>query len=222
MEYIKSKKGFTLIEMIVVIAIMGILLGLAAPFTTSIRSDISMRKTVRQIKSDIVGNLGYSLAGKSINALVKDDLLNPEQIPSHYALYFQTDNDYGDIIPYQYAEFSTDIQGGTSQSSKVIYKIEKEMPNSTVYIKDIRLKRQDGDSGVSVNSAYVFFTPPFGKVSFLNNNNQLISGPGMSGSLDNLINSGDFEAIEFDFQYKDEEQNIMTLSFSNDKVINIY
>ena len=204
-------KGFTIIELLIVMTIMSVLLALSAPFVTSTRSDIAMNRTVRQVKTDLVTNMGYSLAGKSIAALSHGNLMDASQIPSHYALYFATDSDWGGGIPYQYLEFTPEGEDDIS----INYQFEKEWPSSTVYLKEIRL------DGSAISSAYIFFTSPFGKINFLTGHDSLLSG----GSLDideTIKNESDYEEIEFDFIYKDEELTLTTLSFNVDKTINIF
>jgi prepilin-type N-terminal cleavage/methylation domain-containing protein len=218
----RQNKGFSMVELLIVMTLMAFVLAMAAPFASSIRSDIAMRKTIRQIKTDLVTNIGYSLAGKSIKALTEGDLMNPDLIPSHYALYFKKDDDFGDPTPYKYVELRSEIESSTTQRAKVIYQVDKEMPSPVVYISDIRLKTSESGGGNSVDSAYIFFTPPFGKVVFSDNYNSLVENS--SSSFDPIAafkESVDIKGIELDFKYKDDEDSIMTLSFGADKIINI-
>lgn len=211
-----------MIELLVVMTLMALILTMAAPFASSIRSDIAMRKTIRQIKTDLVTNIGYSLAGKSIAALTEGDLMNPNLIPSHYALYFKKDDDFGNPTPYRYVEVRSEIQSSTTQQAKVLYQIEKEIPSPAIYISDIRLKTSESGSGNSVDSAYIFFTPPFGKIVFLNGYDSLVENN--SSSFDPISafkESASIKGIELDFKYKDDEDSVMTLSFGADKIINI-
>ncbi len=212
-----------MIELLVVMTLMAFVLAMAVPFVESIRSDIAMRKTIRQVKTDLVTNIGYSLAGKSIAALVQGDLMNPSLIPSHYALYLKKDDESGNPTPYRYVELRSEIESGGSQRIKVLYQIEKEMPSPAVYISDIRLRKSQSDSGSSVDSAYMFFTPPFGKISFVSGYDSLIENN--TASFDPIVVLGgarDIQKIEIDFKYKDDEDSITTLSFGADKIINIY
>ena len=48
-----SRHGFTLIELIIVIALIGILTGIAAPFLNSYMRDARLREGVRNLKADI-------------------------------------------------------------------------------------------------------------------------------------------------------------------------
>lgn len=211
-----------MIELLVVMGLMMILLAIAAPFASSIRSDISMKKTVRQIKTDIITNIGYSLAGKSIAALSARDLTNPDLIPSHYALYFKSDDDYGDQAPYRYIEMTTEIIDSSIQKTNVLYQIEKEIASPVVYLKDIRLKTSESDTGTSVSSAYIIFTPPFGKIVFMNGyDSLLVDDHETFNPITTFKDADNYKIIELDFQYKDDENSITTLSFSTDKIINI-
>ncbi len=209
-----------MIEILIVMAIMFILLALSSPFVTSLQSDIAIRKTVRQVKTDLITNIGYSLAGKSITALSEGDLTNPELLPSHYALYFRTYDEYGNQSPYNYIEMRAGASNGLGQIANKLYQIEKEIPTSVVYLKEIRIINS---SSKSVDSAYIIFTPPFGKI-------YLVSGSTFEsfaeGDADfNLTNAIEGSIgntkIELDFQYKDDEHTLTTLTFSTDKIINI-
>lgn len=213
-----------MVELLVVMTLMAFVLGMAAPFATSIRSDIAMRKTIRQVKTDLLTNIGYSLAGKSITALTAGDLMNPDLIPSHYALYFKADDDFGDPAPYKYVEMRSEIESSTVQKAKVIYQIDKEMPSPTIYISDIRLKTSESESGSSVDSAYIFFIPPFGKVVFINgNHDSLVENSSSSfDPLSSFQEYADIKGIELDFKYKDDDDSVMTLCFGSDKIINVY
>jgi type II secretory pathway pseudopilin PulG len=222
--YLKKmrSKGFTMVELLVVAALMMFLMAMAAPFASSIRSDIAMRKVTKHTKSEILSTLAYALSSKSFAALSENDLTNPDLIPSHYALYFKTDEDYGDQSPYYYIELRAEVVDAQNQLAKNIYSIEKEIASPAVYLKEIRIKESDEDEGTPVSSAIVFFTPPFGKVDIVTGHDDIING----GSADiNTISafkeSIDNKIIELDFQYKDEEQTLTTLRFGADKILNI-
>jgi len=206
-----------MVELLIVAALMMFLMAMAAPFASSIRSDIAMRKVTKHTKSEILSTLAYALSSKSFAALTQDDLTNPDLIPSHYALYFESDEDYGDQSPYRYIELRSGVADDRMQ---FIYDIEKEIASPAVYLKEIRIKENDGDGGATVNSAFIFFTPPFGKVSFVTGRDDIISG-----SLTNINTifeeSIDNKIIELDFQYKDEEQTLTTLRFGADKILNV-
>ncbi|MBU1682788.1 hypothetical protein KJ742_02485 [Patescibacteria group bacterium] len=211
-----------MIELLIVAGLMMFLMVMAAPFTTSIRSDISMRRTLHQIKTDLVTNMGYALAGKSIAALSAGDLMNPDFIPSHYALHFKTDSDFGDPEPYYYMEMTTEVIDSDTQDAKTLYQTEKEMPSPVVYLKDIRLKTDESDPGTSVNSAFMFFTPPFGKITFVSGYDSLLTDENYSfNPIDAFEDAYEDQIIELDFQFKDDETSVTTLSFGTDKVINI-
>jgi prepilin-type N-terminal cleavage/methylation domain-containing protein len=50
---IKKNNGFTLIEMIIVIAILGIVLAIGAPYFTAYRNSANLKEAARDIASDI-------------------------------------------------------------------------------------------------------------------------------------------------------------------------
>ncbi|MFH0837975.1 MAG: type II secretion system protein [Patescibacteria group bacterium] len=218
MKSVRANAGFTLVELIIVMAIMGLLLAMSAPFVSATRSDISMSRTIRVIKTDLMTNLGYALAGKSIGALSADALLDPEQIPSHYALYFQKMDDYGGGVPYSYLEFHP-LEDG--KNVKVSYMIEKEWPSSDVYLKEIRLSKDDGSAGKTVDSGLIFFTAPFGKINFVSGIKSLAEGD-MLNLKEAFLSEADYKEIELVLQYKNEELSETTLSFSVDKYINVF
>lgn len=209
-----------MIELLVVMVIMFILLALSAPFVTSLQSDIAIRKTVRQVKTDLITNIGYSLAGKSITALSADDLTNPELLPSHYALYFKTYDEYGNYSPYSYIEMRVGESNGSDKIAKKLYQIEKEIPSSVVSLKEIRI---DGVSSKTVDSAYIVFTPPFGKVYLVSGSahESFAEGESDLNLTDAFEESQNNTKIELDFQYKDDEHTLATITFSTDKIINI-
>jgi len=209
--------GFTIIELIIVMAIMSLLLAMSAPFVSAARSDIAMNRMVRVLRTDIVTNLGYSLAGKSIAALSSDALLDVEQIPSHYGLYFRREDDYGGGVPYSYLEFRPQEDKG---KLRVNYQIDKEWPSSEVYLKEIRLKKGDGSEGKQVHSALILFAAPFGKITLASGMDPLADGDTFNLS-EALVNESDYKKVEFVFQYKDDELSDIVLSFGTDKFINI-
>ena len=221
LKHRRQVKGFTFVELIIVCAIGMVLLGLSAPFITALRSDLSMKESLSQVKTDIVTTMGYALAGKSVGALASGDLEDVSLIPSHYAIYFQTDGDYGDISPYYYTEFSTDIINKDEYNTKLTYSIPKDMPSETVYLKDIRLKKEVSDAGQSVASAFIFFSAPFAKVHLLSAQKNLGLNPGYSFNSVEEFKNSDFKYIDLVFQFKDDEKSQTILTFGVDKVINI-
>lgn len=215
-------KGFTMVELLIVAALMMFLMALAAPFASSIRSDIAMRKVTKHTKSEILSTLAYALSSKSFAALTQDDLTNPELIPSHYALYFKSDDGYGDQSPYYYIELRSEIVDAEIQLAESIYSIEKEIASPAVYLKEIRVKENDEDAGTPVDSAFIFFTPPFGKVNFITGHDEIIGDVSATiNTISAFKESIGNKIIELDFQYKDEEQTLTTLRFGADKILNI-
>jgi prepilin-type N-terminal cleavage/methylation domain-containing protein len=211
-----DSKGFTMIELLIVLAIMSFLLALSAPFITSTRADIAMNRTLRQVKTDLITNMGYALAGKSIGALSKGDITDASQIPSHYGLYFQA-GEFGNQEPYRYLEMTTD---GLSEDVKLNYDFVKEWPASAVALKDIRLISDSGASERSVSNLLIVFSAPFGKVNFMTGHDELLSGNSISVR-DAMEENKDIKQIKLDFQYKNNEISTTTLSFNTDKTINI-
>ena len=216
----KQCKGFTFVELIVVSAIAMVLMGLSAPFITALRSDISMKESLNQVKTDIVTTMGYALAGKSIGALASGNLADVSLIPSHYALFFQKDDDYGDVSPYYYTEYTTDINLN-QRNTKLTYKVAKDMPSSTVFLKDIRLRKNETETGQSVNAAFIFFSAPLAKVNLLSGQKNIILNSGYSFDSMNDFKNSDFKYVDLVFQFKDDEKSQTILTFGVDKVINI-
>lgn len=209
--------GFTFVELLIVSTIMMFMLGMAAPFASSMRSEISMKKTIQQIKTNVITTMGYSLAGKSLTNASNNDLMDASLIPSRYALYFQKNDTWGDQFPYRYLEMTTNISTGDSQLTKVSYNHEKELPTSTVYIKDIKLV-DENDNESSVDSVFIVFTPPFGRVNFFSNENPDTYNKDIRQT---IKDNDEYEAVKIDFMYKDDPMSLTTLKFGKDKMLNI-
>lgn len=211
-----SKAGFTLVEMLIVLALMAMLIVLAAPFVTSLRSDIAMQRTLKQVKTDMVSALSYALAGKSFASLSADELMNPDLIPAAYSLYFETDTDYGDQTPYRYLELTAD-RDGLNSTMALSYDQPNEYESPSVYLKEISLKKL-GTTVTTTDSAHVIVLPPFGRLLFVNDDEGLLLN---IQEEDLYQNQHDFDEIELQFQYKDDEASLTTLSLDSGKVINI-
>ena len=217
MERAKKNAGFTLVELIIVLAIMSFLLALSAPMVEAARSDISMNRTLRYVKTDMITGMGYALAGKSIAALTSDKLMDTKQIPESYALYFQTSPDDFAGPEYQYLELVPD---GDTGRVRLNYQINKEWPSPAVALRDIRLIGDAGGPGESVKQALIFFTSPFGRINIISDPGALLTG----GTLDlteAFSAQSHIKKIELDFQFRDDEIGRSTLSLSTDKTINI-
>jgi len=210
-------KGFTFIELIVVMALMAILIALSAPFVASLQSDIAMQRNLRQVKVDLVSIISYSLAGKSFAALSADDLMDPKNIPAAYALYFETDTDYGDQTSYRYMEFTAE-EDGLNQAMELSYDIPHEYVSPAVYLKELNLINSITGTSQSVNSAYIVVVPPFGKILFVNKGENFITGLSADGFYQDQKN---FDEIELHFQYKDDELSETVISLNQSKIINI-
>ena len=210
-------KGFTLIEMLIVLALMAMLLTLSAPFVTSLRSDIAMKRVLRSVKLDMVSTISYSLAGKSFSALDADDLTDPALIPSAYALYFEKDFDYGDTNFYEYLEFVSE-EDGTNKPMTVSYKNPHEYPAPSVYLHSIVFRESVTGNEVDADAGYIIVLPPFGKLLFVRDDESFLK----SLTEDDLyINQHDFDEIILGFQYKDKPQTKVSLSLNRNKVINV-
>jgi prepilin-type N-terminal cleavage/methylation domain-containing protein len=213
-----NKKGFTFVELLIVMAIMAGLLALSAPMVTALRSQVVLNQTIRHAKTDLITTLGYSLAGKSIAALsTPGQAENPDLIPSLYALAFQTDPEAGDPTPYRYLEYTTSMDSSNTQSSKTIYEIDKDLPSTNVFLKTIRLKKNAEDDGHTVSSLHVFFIPPFGKIAFAGDLVETTSFDPVA-----TLAAGQADTVaELTFQYKDDPDQSITLSLGTDKTIQI-
>lgn len=213
----KKNKGFTLIEILIVVGIMAMLMALSAPFVSSLRADTSIQQTLRQVKVDLVSTLSYSLAGKSFAAISADDLMNPDFIPEAYALYFQVQDKDGYQPPYHYLEFtsSTSLEEKALKSS---YQKENEYPNSTVFLKEIYLLNSTDQTTVKAEAAYIFILPPFGRVVFVNENLDTLDNFSQE-KIQESIQS--YDQIQMTFQYKDDEKNVSKLTFDKSKILNI-
>ena len=210
------KAGFTLIEMLIVLALMSMLIVLSAPFVTSLRSDIAMQRTLKQVKTDMVSTLSYALAGKTFASLSADELMDPTLIPAAYSLYFETDTDYGDQKPYKYFEIKAD-QEGLNQSMSRSYDFEHEYESPSVFLKGITLKKA-GVEIATVDTAHIIILPPFGRILFVHDDEGLLQNM-MEENL--YQNQDDFDEIQLHFQYKDDENTLTTLTMNKGKVINI-
>lgn len=208
-----------MVELLIVAAIMSILIAMAVPFTTSLRAELGIKKSMKQIKVDLTTNLGYAMSGKSISALSSGQVNELSKLPSHYALQLKSIDTYGDYNPYIYTEYNTQPGYAGNLSSEVIYALEKEIPSPVVYIKAIRLKNASGGT-VSTSGVQVITMPPLGQVAFVPSSTWLTEGTSLN--LEQLIyNNRQYEAVEIDLQYKDEAHTLTTLVFTKNKVINI-
>ena len=216
-----QNRGFTFVEILIVSALIMVLLGLSAPLVTSLRSVIAIKGTVNQLKTDIITTMGNALAGKSVGALASHNLEDISMIPSHYALVFQADHDYGNVSPYFYNEYTTEIMNNDQYETKLSYSISKDMPSESVFLTDIRLKNNESDIGQSVDDAFIFFSAPFAKVNLISGHNNIISELGSSFNSANDFKDSDFKYIDLVFQFKDDENSRTILTFGVNKVINI-
>lgn len=212
-----SKKAFTFVELLIVSIIAMFLLALSVPMISSLRSTIEIKKTIVQVKTDLLMGMAYSLAGKSMAALSKDNLKDTSLIPSFYALYFIKADDYGEENPYYYKELGTKVSGNIIVT-KDLYSIKKELPSPVVYLSSIKIKKDIKDEGREVNDVLIMFSPPLGKIIFLANSSGLVQN---TDYLAAFASSKDNRILELSFKYKDEDLNTETISISTSKVIEI-
>ncbi len=205
-------RGFTFVELLVVMAIVMFLLGLSVPFVTSLRSEIAMRSTVGQVKTDLVTALGYSLSGKSMAALSARSMKDFSLIPGAYGLYFESSTDYGASHPYQYLEFG-------SGSPRILYNLKKDNSSPVVFLRHIRVKTSPSDPGRAVDRLTLLFFPPFGRVGFATDSLPSIPASYSVDSLGGLVSDPTLVSATLEFQYKDDSSKNTILSFGKDKVI---
>jgi four helix bundle protein len=218
---LKSVAGFTFVELIVVMSLMAALLALSAPMINSLRSEVAMRQTVHQAKTEIITGVGYAMAGKSIAALSDGNLKNADLIPSHYGLAFTAGMNAAGETPYRYVEFAVLKNSFSSRLATEIYSIEKEWPSYSIFLKEIRLKNDPSEEGISVPRLLVLFTPPFSTIAFVQNN-ETPEGTLMSfdpaAALDAAKN---YKLAELTFKHKDNANSLSTLRISTDKNLEI-
>lgn len=206
--------GFTLTELLIVMTLMAFLLAFSAPWVTSVRSEIAMQKTIRQIKSDFISTLTYALAGKSFGlSLNHQGFQNQKLPPSAYLLSFSL---HEDNSSYSYLELSSleDI----NESLSPIFKIDHLYPTSEVFLKEISLFDAKKQTEIPVNSAYIFVLPPFGKVFLINGDDDL-----NQLQWDEISEKkSDYERITLTFQYKDKALDSQSISLTTNKLIDIF
>lgn len=218
MKRAKKNAGFTLVELIIVLAIMSFLIALSAPMVEAARSDISMNRTLRYVKTDLITGMGYALAGKSIAALSSGNLMDTKQIPESYALYFTTSPDDFAGPEYQYLELVPD---GDTGHVRLNYQVNKEWPSPAVALRAIRLLNEDGSTAETPKEALIFFTSPFGRINIISDPGQLLSEGGTLDLTEAFSAQSHIKKIELEFQFRDNEIGRSTLSLSTDKTINI-
>jgi len=206
---LKKTNGFTFVELLIVATIALFLLTLSVPFVTSVRADVSLARTTKQIKTDLLATLAYGASGKSFAALSENDLLNPGFIPSHYAMQFTVAPSSLEPTSYYYMELRTD---SNLSESKQLYKVEKELDVPGTFLKSIRLKATPEEEGKFIESVWVVFVPPFGKVLF---------APGETlEDLESIEQESIYSQMELVFGYKDRPQETV-LRFDTSKTLSV-
>ncbi len=211
MTWRTQNKGFTIIELLIVMGLAALMLSLSAPLVNSLEPEIKMEATIKQIKQDLISTLHYAMAGKSFGAIKGQNIENPSQLPFAYLLHFQSNNDFGDPIPYRYLELTQNENG----SMEWIYQKEHPYPNTHVFLKEIRLTQNESEKSETVSSAYIGFIPPFAKVFFID------AGPEFTpANTDELFKDQEkFDQIELIFQYKENEGGQVSLNFDVSKTL---
>ena len=98
---IKSSKGFTIIEMMIVIAIIGVILTVAAPNFNAYRQNTNLKEAARDISSDIslyrqravTENRGYKItfsAAANTYTIQQETVTNGVRTGNYVALITQT------------------------------------------------------------------------------------------------------------------------------------
>ncbi len=215
-----KNKGFTFVELIIVVALALFLLGLSVPFVTALRSDIAMLRSLKQVKTDLLSTAAYALSGKSFAALAADDLLNPELIPSHYGLLLKAEEGEGAGQSYRYFEWRSRPLHEDPPTAKTLYWIEKELPSPGVSLRSIRLKQSLEDPGTPADSLLLVSVPPFGRLHVAPGQGQLESdSPGDLDLPQALEDSLSIAYAELDFSYDDEPLSLRTLRLGADKTL---
>jgi len=201
MKHTKNPTGFTMVELLITLSLAAMLIGLAAPFVSTLRVDIAMQKTLKNIKFELVSALNYSLAGKSFATLDKKDLEKVSFIPQVYGFYLQK-GEYGHQPNYRYLEFKVE-----NAELSIIYQKEHPLPSSEVFLSQIRLV--DGEGVKPVDGVLILIKPPYGTIEFLE-----------LESLDQTVpfsSQATYEEIHLSFQYKENQASHETLIFDQFK-----
>lgn len=208
-----AKRGFTFIELIVVMTIMSGLLALSAPMLNTLRSQVAMGQTVRQAKTEVLSGIRSALAGKSVAALSNDKLEDASLIPGLYGLALTAGiGDQGEST-YRYIEFAAPEEGVAAE----IYSIGKEWPSPSVYLKEIHLKKDPSDPGRSAQQLLILFAPPFATMSFSEN----LTAPTSIDPKTMADAAKDFPFAELTFGHKDDSSRLSTLLIGTDKTLMI-
>lgn len=204
-----SRAGFTLVELLIVMALIAFLLALSVPFVQSLRPEIALQNTLREVKSEVVSTLTYALAGKSFATVTGEDTLDPA-LPAAYGLHFSMDPE---VDYFEYLEFSSDDYA-SEKPMDVIFQHAIEYPSSAVSLEGITLVDEKNQT-TPLQEVYLMVAPPFGKVLFLDQEGLLVS---------NVFEVTDSQKqdLQLTFRYKDYDQDLRTFSVTTDKRINIF
>jgi len=187
--------GFSFVELIIVAALMLFLLSLVFPLLFSLRAELALGQTVRQVKTDLLAGLIYGTSGKSFAALESGDLLDPQGIPSHYGFHFKKVDPPQILSSYRYMEFRNEPR---EKEWTPLYEIQKEWTPG-ISLKSMVLKNDSETDGESFASLWVVFVPPFSKILF-------IPGEAMQ-PLEDLATSPLYRQMGLEFAYKDHPQS---------------
>lgn len=196
-----KKHGFTLVELLVTLAIAALLISLSVPFVVSLQRDVALQKTLKQTKFEMISTLNYALAGKSFSSLAAEN----STIPAAYGLYFQK-GEYGFQPDLLYLELEKE-KGEYS----ILYQHSKPLPSPSVTINQIQLKKSDKASEKTVEGVLILIHPPLGTIQFLEMSS-LSSKPFPTPPL-----SSEKEAqVTFSFSYKHDLDH-QNLTFNSQK-----
>lgn len=206
MNSLHHKRGFTMVEILIVLGIVAILISLSAPFVSSLQRDITFQKNAQQAEFQILSTLNYALAGKSFTSLSQEGVKKEGVIPVAYGLYMKKGK-YGSQPDYQYLEFKEN-----GAFLEVIYKGVHPFSSESIYLDEISLFNTK-KSVKSTNDLLVLIYPPFGKVRFI----EVGKVPGKISQ--NLIDSpvSAYQEVQLSFQYKNEDVFKQVLSFNLSK-----
>jgi prepilin-type N-terminal cleavage/methylation domain-containing protein len=167
----RNRSGFTLLELIVVVALWAIVLSaIAIPMARiSGRSSIASHLSYETIVGDIQRSLKESMNGFAANA-ASDAIRNDKNLlPEDQAIYFVADNSRNDRSQSYYSLELQTRKLGTARYTRIIQRDKKAYIGNWIYLKQITLKRDDSDVGISVGNIAISYRNPTGNTSFFYN-----------------------------------------------------
>ena len=215
---IKNRKGFTLIEILIVLTLSAFLFALSAPFSQKVQARMNLERTLKELQTDIQTTLNHTVSGKSIAILSIDEEEN-SPLPAYYGLYFEVDKTFGEPKGYVYTEFgSQENKDHSFEQLTTLITQQKALTNDSVFLKEIRIKNQQNSR--AVKNVWLFFLSPFGKTYILEGSEELLNPSNTRVNVETLLKENESnEILEMDFQYKDDPKSLVTLSFGTDKLL---